>query len=260
MTRPDELLGFPTVGIVGAGQLARMCVGPATELGVRLRVLAESPDDPAAQVVPGTTVGDYRDLATLRAFAADCDVVTFDHEHVPTEHLRALVAEGHVVRPGPDALVHGQDKQEMRERLGALGVPVPRWAPVGRAQDAERFAAASPDGRAVLKTTRGGYDGRGVAMVDTTTAADQAAHWLGAGAAVLVEELVPFTRELSALVARSPSGQAVAYPVVESVQVDGICREVYAPAPGLHPDHALAAQRAALAVAGDLGLVGVMAV
>ena len=85
MTRPGD---FPTVGIVGAGQLARMCVGPAVELGVRLRVLAETADDPAAQVVPDTTVGDYRDLATLRAFAAGCDVVTFDHEHVPTAHLR----------------------------------------------------------------------------------------------------------------------------------------------------------------------------
>jgi hypothetical protein len=84
------------VGIVGAGQLARMTVGPAVELGVRLRVLAETPDDPAAQVVPATTVGDYRDLATLRAFAAQCDVVTFDHEHVPTEqavHVYDRIAE-----------------------------------------------------------------------------------------------------------------------------------------------------------------------
>ncbi len=257
MTRPGD---FPTVGIVGAGQLARMCVGPATELGVRLRVLAETPDDPAAQVVPDTTVGDYRDLATLRAFTDRCDVLTFDHEHVPTDHLHALQDAGVAVRPGPDALVHGQDKQVMRERLGALGVPVPRWAPVGSAEDAEKFVAGSPDGRAVLKTARGGYDGHGVAVVDATTAGERAVAWLAGGTGVLVEELVPFTRELSALVARSPSGQAVAYPVVESVQVDGICREVYAPAPGLHPDHALAAQRAALAVAGDLGLVGVMAV
>jgi 5-(carboxyamino)imidazole ribonucleotide synthase len=257
VTRPGD---FPTVGIVGAGQLARMCVGPAVELGVRLRVLAETPDDPAAQVVPDTVVGDYRDLATLRAFAAGCDVVTFDHEHVPTAHLAALQADGVPVRPGPEALVHGQDKQVMRERLGALGVPVPRWAPVASAEDAEKFVASTSDGRAVLKTTRGGYDGRGVAVVDAGTAAARTQAWLEAGATLLVEELVPFTRELSALVARSPSGQAVAYPVVESVQVEGICREVYAPAPGLPPDHALAAQRAALDVAGDLGLVGVMAV
>jgi 5-(carboxyamino)imidazole ribonucleotide synthase len=257
VTRPGD---FPTVGIVGAGQLARMCVGPAVELGVRLRVLAEAPDDPAAQVVPATTVGDYRDLATLREFAAGCDVVTFDHEHVPTEHLRTLQDDGVLVRPGPDALVHGQDKRVMRERLGTLSVPVPRWAPVTSPEDAEKFVASAAGGRAVLKRTRGGYDGRGVAVVDATTAATHVEEWAGAGAGLLVEELVPFTRELSALVARSPSGQAVAYPVVESVQVDGICREVYAPAPGLQPDHALAAQQAALSVAGALGLVGVMAV
>ena len=260
MTRPGD---FPTVGIVGAGQLARMCVGPAVELGVRLRVLAETADDPAAQVVPDTTVGDYRDLATLREFAAGCDVVTFDHEHVPTAHLEALQAAGVTVRPGPDALVHGQDKRVMRERLGrlaGLGVAAPRWAPVASAQDVDRFVASTADGRAVLKTARGGYDGHGVAVVDAGSGAAQAAAWLDGGADLLVEELVPFTRELSALVARSPSGQAVAYPVVESLQVDGICREVYAPAPGLHPDHALAAQQAALEVAGDLGLVGVMAV
>jgi 5-(carboxyamino)imidazole ribonucleotide synthase len=260
VTRPGD---FPTVGIVGAGQLARMCVGPAVELGVRLRVLAETPDDPAAQVVPDAVVGDYRDLATLREFAAACDVVTFDHEHVPTTHLEALQSDGVAVRPGPEALVHGQDKLVMRERLGRLarlGVAVPRWAPVATVEDLEKFVAATADGRAVLKTARGGYDGHGVAVVDAGSAAGQAAAWLDGGTGVLVEELVPFTRELSALVARSPSGQAVAYPVVESVQVDGVCREVYAPAPGLHPDHALAAQQAALAVAGDLGLVGVMAV
>ena len=257
MTRPGD---FPTVGIVGAGQLARMCVGPVVELGVRLRVLAETPDDPAARVTPDTVVGDYRDLATLRAFAAGCDVVTFDHEHVPTAHLAALQADGVPVRPSPEALVHGQDKQVMRERLGALGVPVPRWAPIASAEDVEKFVASTADGRAVLKTTRGGYDGHGVAVVDASTAGARAQAWLGDGATLLVEELVPFTRELSALVARSPSGQAVAYPVVESVQVEGVCREVYAPAPGLSADHALAAQRAALAVAGDIGLVGVMAV
>ncbi len=138
--------------------------------------------------------------------------------------------------------------------------PVPRWAPVSSAEDVEKFLAGTADGRAVLKTVRGGYDGRGVTVV---TGPADAAHWLDRhpdGPGLLVEELVPFTRELSVLVARSPSGQAVAYPVVQSVQRDGICREVYAPAPGLLPDHALAAQEAALRVAGDLEVTGLMAV
>jgi 5-(carboxyamino)imidazole ribonucleotide synthase len=248
---------FPTVGVVGAGQLARMMAPPAVGLGVRLRVLAERADDPAAQVINDVTVGDYRDLATLRAFAAGCDVLTFDHEHVPTEHLQALEAEGVQVRPGSAALVHGQDKLVMRERLTSIGVPVPRWAPVRSPADLAAFLASEPSGRAVLKTARGGYDGKGVRVVSSPAEADD---WFAAGAPLLAEELVAFRRELAVLVARSPSGQAVAYPVVESVQLDGVCREVYAPAPGLLEDHALAAQEAALRIAQALEVTGLMAV
>lgn len=248
---------FPTVGVVGAGQLARMMAPPAVALGIRLRVLAERADDPAAQVIPDVAVGDYRDLATLRAFAAGCDVITFDHEHVPTEHLQTLEAEGVQVRPGSAALVHGQDKLVMRRRLASIGVPVPRWAPVGSADDLAQFLAASTGGVAVLKTARGGYDGKGVRVVrDVADAAD----WLAVGVPLLVEELVDFSRELAVIVARSPSGQAVVYPVVESVQVDGVCREVYAPAPGIEEEHALAAQQAALQIAQSLQVTGLMAV
>ncbi len=252
---------FPVVGIVGAGQLARMSAAPAIALGIRLRVLAESPDDSAAQVIPDVTVGDYRDLGTLRAFAAGCDVLTFDHEHVPTEHLQALEADGVLVRPGSAALVHGQDKIVMRERLGKADVPVPHWAPVRTAADLDAFLARTTDGAAILKTARGGYDGKGVRLVRSSA---DALDWLGgsAGPAVplLVEELVDFSRELSVLVARSPAGQAAVYPVVESVQRDGVCREVYAPAPGIAEDHALAAQDAALRIAQDLEVTGLMAV
>jgi 5-(carboxyamino)imidazole ribonucleotide synthase len=250
---------FPTVGIVGAGQLARMSAPPAVALGIRLRVLAERADDPAAQVIPDVTVGDYRDLATLRAFAAGCDVLTFDHEHVPTEHLAALEAEGVKVRPGSAALVHGQDKLVMRERLTAIGVPVPRWAPVSSPADLAGFLATS-GGTAVLKTARGGYDGKGVRVVRASADGADAADWLAAGVPLLVEELVDFGRELAVLVARSPSGQAVVYPVVESLQVDGVCREVYAPAPGIAEGHALAAQEAALRIAQALEITGLMAV
>jgi 5-(carboxyamino)imidazole ribonucleotide synthase len=256
---PDEQpLGFPVVGMVGGGQLARMTQPAAVALGVRLRVLAESPDASAAQVVPDAPVGDHRDAAAVTAFAAGCDVLTFDHEHVPTDLLRALEGDGVAVRPGPGALVHAQDKAVMRAKLTALGLPVPRWRLVRDAAGLAGFAAevGLP---LVLKTPRGGYDGKGVLVVEDLA---DAGEWLAraGGSGLLAEELVPFRRELAALVARSPSGQAAAWPVVETVQVGGVCREVVAPAPGL-PEHlALAATDVALRVAGELGVVGVLAV
>ena len=250
--------GFPVVGVVGAGQLARMMAGPAIELGVTLRVLARDPAESAAQVVPSdpsTDIGDEDDLEALRRFAKGCDVLTFDHEHVPTGHLRALEAEGVVVRPGPDALEHAQDKLHMRRRLTALGVPCPRWAEVSSRDDLAAFGA-EVGWPVVLKTPRGGYDGKGVRLVADP---DDAQDWLDRGGPLLAEERVAFTRELAAVVARSPHGQAAAWPVVETVQVDGVCREVYAPAP-IAEDHATSAQHAALRIADGLGVTGVLAV
>lgn len=249
---------FPVVGVVGGGQLAQMMQQPAIALGVRLRLLADSPADSAAQVIPDTVIGDYRDLEALRSFARGCSVITFDHEHVSTDHLRALAADGIPVRPGPEALVFAQDKGLMRERLAQLGAPLPLWQRVSSAADVQRFVR-STSYPIVLKATRGGYDGKGVWVVnDEHEAAEVLSH--GQVPGFIAEELVRYTRELSAMVARSPSGQAVAYPVVETVQRDGICHEVYAPAPGLAPDHATAAQEAALRIAGELDVVGMMAV
>jgi 5-(carboxyamino)imidazole ribonucleotide synthase len=247
--------GFPVVGVVGGGQLARMMAGPAIALGITLRVLARDPADSAAQVVPGTDLGAEDDLEALRRFAKDCDVVTFDHEHVPTEHLRALEADGLVVRPGPDALEHAQDKAHMRRSLTALGVPCPRWTEVGSAGDLEHFAT-EVGWPVVLKTSRGGYDGKGVRLVSS---AGDAQDWLARGRPLLAEERVAFTRELAVLVARSPHGQAAVWPVVETVQVDGICREVLAPA-AVSEEHALVAQQVALRIAEGLGVTGVLAV
>jgi 5-(carboxyamino)imidazole ribonucleotide synthase len=250
---------FPVVGVVGGGQLARMMQQPAIALGVRLRLLADSMHDSAAQVIRDVVVGDYRDLAVLRRFAEGCDVLTFDHEHVPTDHLLELVDAGVTVRPGPDALVHAQDKGAMRDRLAALGSPIPRWRHVGSVADVNEFAQLLGGWPVVLKATRGGYDGKGVWLVhDAAHAEVVLSHDEVPG--FLVEERVAFTRELSAMVARSPSGQAVAYPVVETVQVEGICREVYAPAPGISDDHAVAAQQTALRIAGELDVVGMLAV
>jgi 5-(carboxyamino)imidazole ribonucleotide synthase len=254
----DELpAGTPVVGMIGGGQLARMCQQAAVALGVQLRVLAEGPAVSAAQVVADAPVGDYRDEETVRRFAADCDVVTFDHEHVPTDILYKLEADGVQVRPGPDALVHAQDKAVMRARLDRFAAPSPAHAVVATPAEVAAFADRIGGFPVVLKTTRGGYDGKGVWVVEGPEQVDES---FAAGVPVLAEEKVDFVRELSAVVARSPHGQAVAYPVVESVQADGICVEVTAPAPGLSAERATRAQQVALTIAGELGVVGVLAV
>ncbi|GGL09517.1 N5-carboxyaminoimidazole ribonucleotide synthase [Planomonospora parontospora subsp. antibiotica] len=248
--------GGPVVGMIGAGQLARMTQQAAIALGVELRVLAGSRDESAARVVADVRLGDHRDLSDLRDFAKGCDAVTFDHEHVPTEHIGALLADGFAVHPGAEALVHAQDKAVMRERLTAIGAPCPAWRRVATAADVEAFAA-DHGWPVVLKAVRGGYDGRGVWIC--RSAAD-AAEVLASGVPLLAEAFVPFERELAVLVARSPHGQGVSYPVVETVQRDGICVEVLAPAPGLDPEAAAAAQRIALGIAKDLGVTGLLAV
>ncbi|GAB4010330.1 5-(carboxyamino)imidazole ribonucleotide synthase [Nocardioides ultimimeridianus] len=246
----------PRIAVIGGGQLARMMAQPAVALGVPLRLLAEAEGVSAAQVIPDQLLGDYRDLATLQAVTDGCAVVTFDHEHVPTEHLRALDAAGVACRPGPDALVYAQDKGLMRERLGELGAPCPRNAIVTSVAEVEAFGLPC-----VLKTTRGGYDGKGVWVVRSAADAGEAFEVAAAaGVRILAEELVDFRRELSAIVARSPSGQAAAYPVVQTTQLDGICHEVIAPAPDLSPVLAGEAQALALRIAGELGVTGVMAV
>ncbi|MFF1442854.1 5-(carboxyamino)imidazole ribonucleotide synthase [Streptomyces sp. NPDC058295] len=255
---------FPVVGMVGGGQLARMTHEAGIPLGIRFKLLSDTPLDSAAQVVSDVVIGDYRDLDTLREFARGCDVITFDHEHVPTEHLRALEADGIPVRPGPDALVHAQDKGVMRARLDAIGVPCPRHRIVTDPADVAAFAAEGlAEGDAgdgfpvVLKTVRGGYDGKGVWVVDS---AEEAADPFRAGVPVLAEEKVDYVRELAANVVRSPHGQAVAYPVVESQQVGGVCDTVIAPAPGLDGSLALRAEELALRIAKELDVVGHLAV
>jgi 5-(carboxyamino)imidazole ribonucleotide synthase len=180
---------------------------------------------------------------------------------VPTEHLHTLAAEGHACRPGPQALVHAQDKAVMRSRLDALGVPSPRHRLVRDAGEVAAFAADLGGFPVVVKTTRGGYDGKGVWVVESAAACAEAFTVAAAtGVEILAEEKVDFRRELSAVVARSPSGQVAAYPVVESVQQDGICWEVIAPAPGLDTGLAVQAQQIAMTIAGALDVTGILAV
>ncbi len=237
-----------------------MMVPPAVELGIDIRVLAEAEGMSAS--IAATAVGDYTDLDTVRAFARDVDVITFDHEHVPQAVLRALVAEGVAVHPGPDALQFAQDKLRMRERLGELGIPMPDWARVTTPAELDAFIA-DHGGEAVVKTARGGYDGKGVRVV---TSAAQVEEWFlaldedGRGGALLAEEKVDFSRELAQLVARRPSGDVTLWPVAESVQRDGVCAEVFAPAPRSAGRVAEMAARIGTTIAEELGVTGVLAV
>ncbi|WP_235679528.1 5-(carboxyamino)imidazole ribonucleotide synthase [Mycolicibacterium monacense] len=246
--------------MIGGGQLARMTHQAAIALGQTLRVLATGPQEPAAQVTPDVVIGSHTDLDALRRAAAGATVLTFDHEHVPTEALETLVAEGVNVAPPPAALVHAQDKLVMRRRLEAMGAPIPRYTAVDTVDDVVAFSS-EVGGPVVLKTVRGGYDGRGVVLTaDADEARDVAARYLADGVPILAEERVDMRRELAAVVARSPFGQGAAWPVVETVQRDGICVVVLAPAPELSDDLGSSAQQLGLKLAAELGVVGVLAV
>lgn len=241
----------PVVGIVGGGQLARMTAQAAVSLAVDLRVLAAPGEESAARWIthagaPGTLGQD--------GFLDGVDVLTFDHELVDPEAVEAAERRGVVVRPGAGTLRFA-DKAHQRTRLAAAGVPVPPFAVVTSSSETTAFAAEHGGWPVVLKAARGGYDGRGVAVV-----ADAAAAAAFAGSRpVVVEPLLLLERELAVLVARRPGGDAVVYPPVETVQVDGICHELLAPAP---VGAELTGQAAALAlrVAHLTGAVGVLAV
>jgi 5-(carboxyamino)imidazole ribonucleotide synthase len=254
------VVGMPVVGMVGGGQLARMTQQAAIALGVPLRVLSDSAHASAARVCSDVRIGEHTSLADLRGLAAGCTVVTFDHEHVPGPHIRALESAGVACRPGSAALLHAQDKLVMRERLVELGVPCPRFAPVREPADVAAFAEQG-GWPVVLKAVHGGYDGKGVWICASAAEAREViTRAAAAGVPLLAEAHVEFRRELAALVARSPHDQGAAYSIVETVQRDGVCREVIAPAPGLPEEVAAHAQRLALEIAGALDVVGLLAV
>lgn len=240
-----------------------MMAPAAVELGIELHLLAGSPEASAAQAIPRTTIGDFRSVEDVLAFAEGLDAVTFDHEHVPAEVLTALQQAGHALHPGPQALLYAQDKLAMRGAVEELGLPNPRWARVDSVEDLIGFGedAGWP---VVLKTPRGGYDGKGVQIIASAETADEAADWFDRAAAqgtgLLAEEKVPYTRELSAQVARSAAGETVNYPVVESNQTDGVCDEVIAPAPFSSPEHLACAEQIARTVAEKLDVTGMLAV
>jgi 5-(carboxyamino)imidazole ribonucleotide synthase len=241
--------------MVGAGQLARMAQQAAIGLEVELKVLAESRDDPA--VLAGATFvpGSPDSLEDLRSLAEISDVVTFDHEGVDPEALRQLEGEGFLLAPGSAAKLHAQDKLHARESLSKLGLPVPPFAAVESPEGFERFASEH-GWPVVAKAPRGGYDGRGVWIVED---ADEAAEVLGtATGPLLLEPLLEIQREIAVIVARSTSGETASYPVVETVQEDAMCREIVAPAP-VPEEVAAEAGRIAVRIAEEIGSTGVMA-
>lgn len=248
----------PSVGFVGAGQLARMAVQAAIPLGVDITVLAARPDDAAALVTPRVRIGSPASLPALAGLAGVCDVVTFDHELVDAALLRQLQDEGHILRPSPAVMAVAQDKLLQRQMFERLGLPLPPWRRARELPDIDQFAQAH-GWPVVLKARRGGYDGRGVWVAHNP---DEAARvWLTAGAAglsLLVEQWARIDREVAVMVARRPAGEVAVYPVVETVQVDGMCREIIAPAP---VDAGLGERAAnmAVTVADALGLAGVFA-
>lgn len=250
----------PTVGFIGAGQLARMSAAPAAALGISFAVLANSADEPAALVSSKIMIGSKDDPQTVLEFARACDVVTFDHELLTPEVMQALTDSGVPFYPSAAAVVFAQDKLQMRWVLSEKGIPCPRWRHITDSAGAEAFAleVGYPF---ILKTSRGGYDGRGVWKIeDRAELLATLELALPANGQWLAEEMVPFTRELSAQVARSPSDQCVAYPIVQTTQRGGICAEVIAPAPDLDPRRAEQAQAIALQIARDLDVVGMLAV
>jgi 5-(carboxyamino)imidazole ribonucleotide synthase len=252
----DPVTSLPVVAMVGGGQLARMTHQAAIALGQSLRVVSTGPTASGGLVAADVRLGDHRDLAALLELADGATVVTFDHEHVPTEHLRALEEAGHRVAPGPGALAHAQDKLVLRRALAAAGEPQPAWAEVSTPVGVADFAGAH-GWPVVLKTPRGGYDGRGVFVVDDVDAATALLERTGP---LLAEQRVSMVRELAVQVARSPFGQVAVWPVVETVQRDGVCHEVLAPAPGLSDERSAAAQELAIRIAERLGVVGLLAV
>ncbi len=245
----------PRVGVVGAGQLARMMVEAEELAGVDVVLLADSPADSAAGLGAPTIYGSARDPIALARLASETDVVTFDHELLDLDQLRTLRDTGHLVAPSPNALRWATDKAHQRRGLHAAGVAVPHFEVVeslGELDEALKAWSEPP----VVKAASGGYDGRGVVVSRSLDEARRSGAEFLTRSAVVLEERLDLLAELSQVVVRSANGDIETYPLVTTVQVAGMCSEV------LYPSHTAAPDAAALAVeiAGLIDLVGVMAV
>jgi 5-(carboxyamino)imidazole ribonucleotide synthase len=247
------------VGIVGAGQLARMMAQAAIPVGIELTLLAASADDGAARVVPNVIVGPPDDPDRIRELAARVDVVTFDHELVDPDLLEALVREGHLVHPSPSVMRLAQNKRLQRQAMVDADLPGPAWAPIDAIEDVERFGGEQ-GWPVVLKASRGGYDGRGVWVVEDRDAAAQVVDGArDSGTVLLAEAFQPLDGELAVLVARNEDGACRIFPATETVQRDGICHELHVPA---RFGEAVSREAEAIAVriAESIGSTGIIAI
>jgi 5-(carboxyamino)imidazole ribonucleotide synthase len=248
----------PRIGAIGGGQLARMMTPPAIHLGLEFKVLAEAEGSSAGLAV--SMVGDYNQIETVQAFADSVDVITFDHEHVPLDVLRVLEAAGVSVQPPSKALAFAQNKLHMRKRLSELNLPMPNWVEIKTATDLQEFISAN-DGVAILKTPIGGYDGKGVRVVRSSSdAEDWFANIEAFGGSLLAEQKVNFIGEVAQLSARTPSGDFKTWQLVETIQENGVCSVVISPRPNTDAAMFAAAEKIAETVAHGLGVTGVLAV
>ena len=243
------------VGVIGGGQLARMMIPEAIALGIDLKVFAESEGMSAEKST--TVVGDYTNAEQLGWFADGVDVITFDHEHVPITTLQQVEKSGTSVQPPSEALQFAQNKLLMRTRLSESGLPMPEWEEIKTPDQLGRFIS-SHGGRVIVKTPIGGYDGKGVRVIsDANEVEDWFANIDKLGGSLLAEQLVEFVSEIAVLSARRPSGEWRAWPAVETVQLNGVCSQVIAPAPNVNQRQAL---EIAERIAAELQVTGVMAV
>ena len=252
----------PVIGIVGAGQLALMMFEASLRMDLDIHVLATNADDPALRVVSHTRVGDPRDAAVLRSFAEGVDVITFDHELIDIDSVMALEHEGQLMRPGSRALSVAIDKRRQHLVFAELGIEQPPTY-VAEGADAIRAATANHPLPIVVKHASGGYDGRGVHVIERHEQLDQFLESIRSGSvadtAFLVQPKVQIDFEVAVQVVRSVNGEILAYPVVRTVQEDGICTTVQLPA--VLPDE-LCVQATATAhrLAEHLDVIGVLAV
>ncbi len=248
--------GPPRLGIVGGGQLAKMLAQAAAQLGCEVVVLERTRHSPAARLAPRALVGDYNDPAQLLRLATLVDGVTLENEFVDADSLRVLEAAGHQLRPSACCLALVQDKFLQKQTLAATGLPMPRFAAVASLEEVER-AGGRWGWPLLLKARRNAYDGKGNVTLPSFVAAAAAWAALGGeqGRGLYVEEFCDFRTELAVIVTRSPRGEMVTYPVVETVQRHHICHLVRAPAPVSAEVAAHAAELAQKAAAA-VGVVG----
>ncbi|HEY4898942.1 MAG TPA: 5-(carboxyamino)imidazole ribonucleotide synthase [Candidatus Nanopelagicaceae bacterium] len=243
-------MSFPTVGVIGAGQLARMMVPPAVDLGISLTFFAGAATESGAQIAPHV-VGKLVDTSAVLEWAAQCDVVTFEHELVPQDLIVALESSGVKVFPRSDSFAYSQNKLLMRQKMEELGLPNPAW-------QAFNGGALELNFPLIAKSVSGGYDGRGVFVINNLAELQDLHRSIDQP--LLLEEKLAFDYEIAIMVARSPHGQAATWAPTLTLQRDGICTETITPIPELSKALASQTVQIALKIAQGIDLVGVMAV